>query len=81
MHALPIITHDHDGSYYSRFHKNSSVICIFRLCFSWHEKGSKDAPILEHHVSEWVDMYNAGFGVMGEQGTEAIHNQLYRTYG
>lgn len=40
--------------------------------------------LLEHHVSEWVDMYNAGFGLMGEQGTEAIHNhfnQLYRTYG
>ena len=39
--------------------------------------------LLEHHVSEWVDMYNAGFGLMGEQGTEAIHNhfnQLYRTY-
>ena len=40
--------------------------------------------LIEHHVSEWVDMYNAGFGLMGEQDTEAIHNhfnQLYRTYG
>ena len=40
--------------------------------------------VLEHHVSEWVDMYNAGFGLMGEQGTEAQYNhfnKLYRTYG
>ena len=28
--------------------------------------------LLEHHVSEWVDMSNAGFGLMGEHGTEAI---------
>ena len=32
--------------------------------------------LLEHHVSEWVDMYNAGFGVMGEQGTEAIYTTI-----
>ena len=40
--------------------------------------------ILEMHVNEWMEAYNAGFALMGEQGTEAIHahfNKLYRTYG
>ena len=40
--------------------------------------------ILEMHISEWMSTYNAGFGLMGEQGTEAIYahfNKLYRTYG
>ena len=35
------------------------------------------------HISEWMSTYNAGFGLMGEQGTEAIHahfNKLYRMY-
>ena len=52
-------------------------IQVFRPCFSWHEKDSKE---LEHHVSEWVDMCNAGFGLMGEQGTEAIHNHFNQLY-
>lgn len=25
------------------------------------------------HVIEWMSTYNAGFGLMGEQGTEAVH--------
>ena len=37
--------------------------------------------LLEHHVSEWVDMYNAGFRLVGEQGTEAIHNHFNQLYG
>ncbi|KAL5510274.1 hypothetical protein EMCRGX_G005790 [Ephydatia muelleri] len=40
--------------------------------------------LLKDHVSEWVDMNNAGFGLMREQGTEAIQihfKKLYRTYG
>ena len=35
------------------------------------------------HISEWMEAYNAGFGLMGEQGTEAIlahFNKLYRAY-
>ena len=38
--------------------------------------------ILEMHIIKWMNTYNAGFGLMGEQGTEAIHahfNKLYRT--
>ena len=75
MHALPIITH---GFYYSRIHQ------LFRLYGFPGMKKTVKMHLLEHHVSEWVDMYNAGFGLMGEQGTKAIHyhfNQLYRTYG
>lgn len=39
-----------------------------------------------HSISEWMssETYNAEFGLMGEQGTEAMHahfNKLYRTYG
>ena len=37
--------------------------------------------ILEMHIIEWMSTYNAGLGLMGEQGTEAISNKLYRTYG
>ena len=40
--------------------------------------------ILEMQIKEWMSTYNAGFGLMGKQGTEAIHvhfNKLYRTYG
>ena len=40
--------------------------------------------ILEMHNIEWMSTYNAGFGLMGEQGTDAIHahfNKLYRIYG
>ena len=40
--------------------------------------------ILEAHMTEWMRIHNAGFGIMGEQGSEAIHahfNKLYRTYG
>ena len=29
--------------------------------------------ILEMHINEWMEAYNAGFGLMSEQGTEAIH--------
>ena len=29
--------------------------------------------ILEMHIIEWMSTYNAGLGLMGEQGTEAIH--------
>ena len=29
--------------------------------------------ILEMHIIEWMSTYNAGFGLMGEQGTEVIH--------
>ena len=37
--------------------------------------------ILEMHIIEWMSTYNAGLGLMGEQGTETISNKLYRTYG
>ena len=29
--------------------------------------------VLEMHIIEWMSTYNAGLGLMGEQGTEAIH--------
>ena len=40
--------------------------------------------ILPMRISEWMEVYNTGFGLMGEQGTEAIHahfHKLYRAYG
>ena len=40
--------------------------------------------MVKMHINEWMEAYNAGFGLMDEQGTEAIHahfNKLYRTYG
>ena len=37
--------------------------------------------LLEDHVSEWVDMNNAGFGLMGKQAIHNHINQLYGTYG
>ena len=46
--------------------------------------------ILEMHIIEWMSTYNAGLGLMGEQGTEAIHAHfkqvvydvwLYHLYG
>ena len=32
--------------------------------------------ILEMLVNEWMEAYNAGFALMGKQGTEAIHAHL-----
>ena len=29
--------------------------------------------ILEMHIIEWMSTYNAGLGLMSEQGTEALH--------
>ena len=66
MHALAIITHDHDGFI------TADSTRIHRLYGFPGMKRTVKMHLLEHHVSEWVDMYNAGFGLMGEQGTEAI---------
>ena len=40
--------------------------------------------IIEMHINECMEAYNSRFGLMGEQGTEAIHahfNKLYSTCG
>ena len=38
--------------------------------------------ILEMHIIEWMSTtYNAGLGLMGEQGTEAIHAHFKQVYG
>ena len=36
--------------------------------------------ILEMHNIEWMSTYKAGFGLMGEKGTNVHFNKLYRTY-
>ena len=39
--------------------------------------------MLEEHVVEWIRIWKAGFGLMGEQGAESIHsyfNDLRKTY-
>ena len=44
MHALPIIIHHHDSFYYKLAADSTRILLLFRSCFNWRERGSKDAP-------------------------------------
>ena len=59
-----------------------NFFCLFDKYFSGVGRTLK-MHILEDHMLEWATTYQAGCGLMGEQGAESIHakfNTLKRTY-
>ena len=59
-----------------------NFFCLFDKYFSGVGRTLK-MHILEDHMLEWATTYQAGCGLMGEQGAESIHAKFYmlkRTY-